>query len=103
MPIITPLKTGDIVEIVTAENSKGPSLDWLKFVKSSQARNRINGWFKKEKKEENIEKGKECIEKEVKRISIPYSELFKPEYIKPMLDRYKYENLDQMYVAVGIG
>ena len=103
MPIITPLKTGDIVEIITSENSKGPSLDWLKFVKSTQARNKINNWFKKERKEENIEKGKELIEKEVKRISIPYADLFKPEYIKPMLERYKYENLDQMYLAVGFG
>ena len=103
MPIITPLQNGDIVEIITSDNSKGPSMDWLKFVKSTQARNKINNWFKKEKKEENIEKGKELIEKEVKRISIPYLELFKPEYIKPMLDRYKYENLDQMYLAVGFG
>ena len=103
MPIITPLKTGDIVEIITSENSKGPSLDWLKFVKSTQARNKINNWFKKERKEENIERGKELIEKEVKRISIPYADLFKPEYIKPMLERYKYENLDQMYLAVGFG
>ncbi len=103
MPIITPLKSGDIVEIITSDNSKGPSMDWLKLVKSSQARNKISAWFKKEKKEENIEKGKELIEKEVKRISVPYVELFKPEYIKPMLDRYKYENLDQMYLAVGFG
>ena len=103
MPIITPLKTGDIVEIITSDNSRGPSMDWLKFVKSTQAKNKINNWFKKEKKEENIEKGKELIEKEVKRISIPYADLFKPEYIKPMLERYKYENLDQMYLAVGFG
>ena len=103
MPIITPLNNGDIVEIITSENSKGPSLDWMKFVKSSSARNKINAWFKKEKKEENIEKGKDLIEKEVKRISIDYTDLFKPEYIKPMLDRYKYENLDQMYAAVGFG
>ena len=103
MPIITPLKNGDIVEIITSDNSKGPSLDWLKFVKSSLARNRINSWFKKEKKDENIEKGKELIEKEIKRISVSYTELFKPEYIKPMLERYKYENLDQMYLAVGFG
>ena len=103
MPIITPLNNGDIVEIITSENSKGPSLDWLKFAKSSSARNKINGWFKREKKEENIERGKELIEKEVKRISIEYEELFKPEYIQPMLDRYKYENLDQMYLAVGFG
>ena len=103
MPILTPLKNGDIVEIITSDNSKGPSMDWLKFVKSSSARNKINAWFKKEKKEENIEKGKELIEREVKRISIDYVDLFKPEYIKPMLDRYKYENLDQMYAAVGFG
>ena len=103
MPILTTLKTGDIVEIITSENSKGPSMDWLKFVKSSSAKNKINGWFKKENKEENIEKGKDLIEKEVKRISIDYVDLFKPEYIKPMLDRYKYENLDQMYLAVGFG
>ena len=103
MPIITPLKNGDIVEIITSDNSKGPSMDWLKFVKSSSARNKINGWFKKENKEENIEKGKEYIEKEIKRISVPYSELFKMEYIKPMLERYKYDNLEQMYLAVGFG
>ena len=103
MPILTELRSGDIVEILTSDNSKGPSMDWLKFVKSSSARNKINAWFRKENKEENIEKGKELIEKEVKRISIDYTELFKPEYIKPMLDRYKYENLEQMYAAVGFG
>jgi len=103
MPILTQLKSGDIVEIITSDNSKGPSMDWLKFVKSSSARNKINAWFRKENKEENIEKGKELIEKEVKRISLDYAELFKPEYIKPMLDRYKYENLEQMYAAVGFG
>ena len=103
MPIITPLKSGDIVEIITSDNSKGPSMDWLKFVKSSSAKNKINAWFKKENREENIEKGKELIEREVKRISINYVDLFKPEYIKPMLDRYKYENIEQMYSAVGFG
>ena len=103
VPIITPIKNGDIIEIITSENSKGPSLDWLKFVKSSSAKNRIQQWFKKEKKIENIEKGKESIEKELKRIGIPYAELFKLEYINPMLDRYKYKNLDEMYAAVGFG
>ena len=103
VPIITPIKNGDIIEIITSENSKGPSLDWLKFVKSSSAKNRIQQWFKKEKKIENIEKGKESIEKELKRIGILYAELFKLEYINPMLDRYKYKNLDEMYAAVGFG
>lgn len=103
MPIITPLKTGDIVEIITSDNSKGPSRDWLKFVKSSSAKNRIQQWFKKEQKEENIEKGKELIERELKRIGIQYVELFKHEYINPMLERYKYKDLDEMYASVGFG
>lgn len=103
MPIITELKSGDIVEIITSDNSKGPSRDWLKFVKSSKAKNKINGWFKKEERAENIEKGKDLIEKEIKRIGISYSELFKNQYVEPMLDRYKYKNLEEMYAAVGFG
>ena len=103
MPIITPLQSGDIVEIITSDNSKGPSRDWLKFVKSSTAKNRIKSWFKKAQKAENIEKGKDLIEKEVKRIGFSHSDLFKPEYIDPMLEKYKYKNLDEMYAAVGFG
>ena len=103
VPIITPIKNGDIVEIITSDNSKGPSLDWLKFVKSTSAKNKIQQWFKKERKTENIEKGKEYIERELKRIGIDHSELFKIEYINPMLERYKYKNLDEMYASVGFG
>ena len=103
VPIITKVKSGDIVEIITSDNSKGPSLDWLKFVKSTSAKNKIQQWFKKERKTENIEKGKEAIERELKRIGIPYTELFKIEYINPMLDRYKYKNLEEMYASVGFG
>ena len=75
-------------------------MDWLKFVKSSAAKNKIMSWFKKEKKSENIEKGKELIEKELKRIGMSYADLFKLEYINPMLDRYKYKNLDD-YIRLG--
>ena len=103
MPIITPLKNGDIVEILTSDNSKGPSRDWLKFVKSTKAKNKINGWFKKAEKSENIEKGKDLIEKEIKRIGMSHVELFKQEYIDAMLDRYKYKSLEEMYAAVGFG
>ena len=103
VPIITPIKNGDIIEIITSENSRGPSMDWLKFVKSSSAKNKIMSWFKKENRAENIEKGKDSIEKELKRIGIPYADLFKVEYINPMLDRYKYKNLEEMYAAVGFG
>ena len=103
MPIITPLKSGDIIEIITSDNSKGPSRDWLKFVKSTKAKNKINGWFKKAEKSENIEKGKDLIEKETKRIGMSHADLFKQEYIDSMLDRYKYKNLEDMYAAVGFG
>ena len=78
-------------------------MDWLKFVKSTTAKNRIQQWFKKENKTENIEKGKEAIERELKRIGVAYADLFKTEYIEPMLERYNYKNLDEMYAAVGFG
>ena len=103
MPIITPLKSGDIIEIITSDNSKGPSRDWLKFVKSTKAKNKINGWFKKAEKSENIEKGKDLIEKEIKRIGMSHADLFKQEYIDAMLDRYKYKNIEDTYAAVGFG
>ena len=103
VPIITKIKNGDIIEIITSDNSKGPSRDWLKFVKSTKAKNKINGWFKKSEKAENIEKGKDLIEKEIKRIGMSHVDLFKQEYIDAMLDRYKYKNLEDMYAAVGFG
>ena len=103
VPIITEIKNGDIVEIITSENSKGPSLDWLKFVKSTSAKTKINSWFKKEKKAENIEKGKEQIEKELKRLGISHEKLFKVDYINAMLNRYKYKDVEEMYAAVGFG
>ena len=103
MPIITKLNNGDIVEIITTDNPKGPSRDWLKFVKSSSAKNKIQQWFKKEEREENIEKGKEAIQKEIKRIGMTEAELEKPEYINAALERYKFANINDMYSSVGFG
>jgi len=103
MPIITSLRNGDIIEIITADSQKGPSRDWLKFIKSSSAKTRIQQWFKKEQREENTIKGKELIEKEIKRIGMNYDIIFKHDYIAVMLDRYKYKNLDEMYASVGFG
>lgn len=103
MPIITHLHNGDIVEIITSEQAKGPSRDWLKFVKSSSAKNKIQGWFKKNQREENIVKGKELIEKEIKRLGISYSEVFKTEFINAALNRYKFNTIDDMYSSVGFG
>lgn len=103
MPIATKLQNGDIVEIITSDNTNGPSRDWLKFVKSSQARNKINGWFKKAQRAENIEKGKELIERELKRLGFAYADLFKTEWIDIMLKRYNYNTLEDMYSSVGFG
>jgi len=103
MPIITPLRNGDIVEILTSEQSKGPSRDWLKFVKSSSAKTRINQWFKRAQRAENIERGKEAIDKEVKKIGIKYSELVKPEWLQLAMDRYKFATVDDLYASIGFG
>lgn len=103
MPIITPLKNGDIVEIVTSEHSKGPSRDWLKFIKSSSAKSKINQWFKKAQRSENIEKGKDLIEKEVKKLGIKYSDLVRLEWLQLALDRYKFATVDDLYASIGFG
>lgn len=103
MPIITPLKNGDIVDIVTSEHQKGPSRDWLKFIKSSSAKNKIQQWFKKEQRNENIIKGKEALEREIKRIGMNQTELYKQNYIDAALNRYKYNSMDDMYASVGFG
>ena len=103
MPIVTKLKNGDIVEIVTSDKSKGPSRDWLKFIKSSTAKTRIQQWFKKNEREANIAKGKDALEREVKRIGMSYQELFKPEFVEVTVNRYKFNSLDDMYASVGFG
>ena len=103
MPIITPLRNGDIVEILTSEQTKGPSRDWLKFVKSSSAKTRINQWFKRAQRSENIEKGKDAIEREVKKIGIKYSDLVKPEWLQLAIDRYKFQTVDDLYASIGFG
>ncbi len=103
VPIVTKLKNGDIVDIITSDNSKGPSRDWLKYVKTTTAKNRINQWFKKAEREENIIKGKELLEKEIKRIGMSQTELYKQEYVNSALARYKYNSVDDMNAAVGFG
>jgi len=103
VPIITKLKNGDIVEIVTSDTPKGPSRDWLKYVKSTIAKNRIGQWFKRAEREENIIKGKELIEKEIKKIGMSQTEIYKQEYVNAALDRYKFSTLDDMYASLGFG
>ena len=103
MPIVTKLKSGDIVEIITNDNSKGPSRDWLKFVQSTSAKTKIQQWFKKNEKQQNIAKGKDLIEKEIKRIELAEEDLFVQKYYLPALQRYGFKTLDDMYAAVGFG
>jgi (p)ppGpp synthetase, RelA/SpoT family len=97
------LKNGDIIEILTSSNVHGPSRDWLKIVKSSQARNKINQWFKKENREENVLRGKENIERELKKQGMTYSQLFKTEWIEILLKKYNFTSLEDVYSAVGYG
>ena len=103
MPIITKLENGDIVEIITSETSKGPSRDWLKFVKSTSARTKIQQWFKKAEKEQNIEKGKNSLEKKKKKIGMKTQDLLKPEWITIVLNRYNYNSIEDMYASIGFG
>ncbi len=97
------LKNGDIVDILTSSNIHGPSRDWLKVVKSSQAKNKINQWFKKEKREENIVRGKEQIEKELKKQGLTQTQLFKQEWIELVLRKYTYNTMEDLYASIGYG
>ncbi len=97
------LKNGDIVEVITSSANKGPSRDWLKIVKTSTARNKINSWFKKENREANIERGKDAVENELKRLALSQSSLFQTKYLEPMLKRYGFSNIEEMYAAIGFG
>ena len=97
------IKNGDRIEILTSQNSRGPSRDWLKNVKSSQAKTKINQWFKKEFKEENIIRGKEMLEKDAKRKGLNLNDLLKPEGIESVLRKYGFQTWDAVCAAVGHG
>ena len=97
------VQNGDRIEIITSNNSKGPSHDWLNIVKSSQARTKINQWFKKEFKEENIIKGKELIDKDIKRKGYISSELLRPEWIDLVVSKFVYKDWNALCAGVGYG
>ncbi len=103
MPITSPLNNGDIIEIITNMNSKGPSRDWLKYVKTSSAKNKINAFFKREMKDENIKKGKAILENTAKLKNINLSLLLKDEYLQELYERYALQSMDDMYATVGYG
>lgn len=96
------LHNGDIVEILTSSNIHGPSRDWAKIVKTSQARNKINQWFKKERRDENIVRGKEFIERELKKQGFTHNQLFKNDWVDNVLRKFGFISIDDMFAAVGL-
>lgn len=103
VPIDTVLQTGQICEIVTSASSKGPSRDWLKLVKTSEAKNKIRQWFKKEKREENIAEGKNEIDKELKRYGRPFTESQKNEVVENVAKRSGFLDVEDFYNNIGYG
>ncbi len=97
------LENGNIVEVITNANSKGPSIDWLNIVKSSQAKNKIRQWLRKENRPENLEKGKDALEKAVRRKEYPAQAIMKQQWLSRIAKSFKYQNLDDLYVAIGYG
>ena len=97
------IQNGDRIEILTSQNSKGPSRDWLNIVKSTQARNKINQWFKKEFKEENIIRGKELLQQYCKTKALAYSDLTKPKYMQVVQAKYGFKEWDGILATVGHG
>ncbi|MDO5718475.1 MAG: bifunctional (p)ppGpp synthetase/guanosine-3',5'-bis(diphosphate) 3'-pyrophosphohydrolase [Tissierellia bacterium] len=103
VPINTKLKNGNIVEILTSPNSSGPSIDWLKIVKSTQARTKIRQWFKKSKRDENIVKGRDVLEKEVKRQGFQFNEILKDDWLETVSKRLSFNSLDDLFASIGYG
>ncbi len=102
VPIDYKLQNGDIVEIITSAASNGPSRDWLKIVKSSQAKNKIRQWFRREKREENVQKGKEVLDKEIKKLGYTQSQM-KNEWFEQIYKKLGLHTLDDMYASLGYG
>lgn len=103
VPIETELRNGDRIEVITSQNSKGPSRDWLSIVKSPQARNRINRWFRQERKEDNIQKGREMLMAAAHAKGQVMSDLLKPEYIEKIQRKYGFQDWESVLAAIGHG
>lgn len=103
VPLHTKLENTDVVEIVTSSNAKGPSRDWLKYVKTSNARNKITCFLKNNGKEENIIKGKELFGKAIRKQKIPKEEFLKDKYVEKALKKFSFKTLDDAYENIGFG
>ena len=103
VPLTTTLEVGDVVEIITSPNSKGPSRDWLKFIKSSSAKAKIRQFYKNELKEENIRIGQIKLDEEAKKKGFTLSTLLTDEAFKRISERFSFTEVEEMYAAVGYG
>lgn len=103
VPLDYKLKTGDIVEILTSKHSYGPSQDWIKIAQSSHARSKIKQWFKKEKREENVLKGRDLIERELKRLALEPSSFMSDSQLQEAALKFTFNDIDDMLSAVGFG
>ena len=103
VPIEYKIKNGDRIEIITSQNSQGPSRDWLKIVKSTQAKNKINQWFKKELKEDNILKGKDMLNQYAKTKGFKPGIYTKPQYMESVMHKYGFRDWDSVLAAIGHG
>ena len=103
VPIDHRIQNGDIVEIITSQNSKGPNRDWLNLVKSAQARTKIKQWFKKEEKEENIIRGREMVLADIKKKGFQPNDLLRPEWMEIVYVKYDFKTWDALLAAVGYG
>jgi len=103
VPLDHKLRTGDIVEILTSKHSYGPSQDWVKIAQSSHARSKIKQWFKKEKREENVARGREMLERELKRIGQEPSQWLHDDKLQEVAAKFTFHDIDDMLSAVGFG
>lgn len=103
VPLDYNLKTGEIVEILTSSIPKGPSIDWLNITKSNQAKSKIRAWFKKAKREENIVKGRDILEKETKKQGYNFGEIAKGDIVDQFLKKYNMNSLEDIFASVAVG
>ena len=103
VPLSYELQNGDIVEVLTSDQIKGPSRDWLKMVKTSAAKSKINSWFKKETRDDNILSGREQVEREIKKIGFTPQQLLQKAYVEVILKKTTQNTLDDLYAAIGYG
>ena len=97
------LKSGEIVEVITSKNAKGPSRDWMQLAKSNQARTKIRQWFKREKREENVATGRAMFESELKHLGLSIGMLTSEHMLPHILEKVRFNSLEEMYAAIGYG